>query len=94
MNILEELYYGKIMSSEHDWRYRNKYDHLMEQIIQNEKIIRSALTDEQQKAFESFQNDVVKLSSITEMESFIRGFTLAARLMIEVLAPATDLLEA
>ena len=93
MNILEDLYYGNIIPYEHDLRYRNKYDRLMEQIIQNEKVIHSALTDEQQEAFDAFQNDAVELASITELESFTKGFTLAARLMIEVLAPATDLLE-
>lgn len=64
----------------------------MEQIIQNEKIIIAALTEEQQKSFDAFQDDVSKLDSMMELEAFIKGFTLAARLMIEVLSPEKDLL--
>ena len=90
MTILEDLYYGNIIPYEHDFRDKNRFNCLMEQIIQNEKAILSALTEEQQKSFDTFKDDVSKLDSIVELDAFTKGFGLATRLMIEVLVPESN----
>ena len=94
MKTLKDLYYGNITPYDPGEQHTREYHQAKKQADQSEEAFAASLTDEQQKALDVFENDFVELSSITEMESFIRGFTLAARLMIEVLAPATDLLEA
>ena len=83
MTILEDLYYGNISSHERYIKREIRVDKLVK-LIKNEEELNSTLTEKQKETFEKFKG-TSELSCITERETFSSGFTLATRIMVEVM---------
>lgn len=84
MRILEDLYCGRIASYEHRIEPESEYEKLLQYIIRNEDDLKLTFTEQQKETFEKYKEYRADLESLTEIEAFISGFKLAARIMMEV----------
>ena len=84
MRILEDLYCGRIAPHEHRIEPESEYEMLLQYIIRNEDDLKSTFTEQQKETFEKYKEYRADLESLTEVEAFISGFKLAARMMMEV----------
>ena len=85
MNIIEELWYGNISPCERDFKRGSKYSELLGYIVRHEEDLKKRLNDEEIEILEKFTECTNEMYAIAEREAFVRGFTLGARTIIEVM---------
>ena len=85
MNIIEELWYGNIALCERDFKKGSVYSELLSYIVRHENDLRRLLNDEGKEIFEKYIECSNEMYGISEREAFVRGFTLGARTIIEVM---------
>lgn len=83
MNVLEELYYGNVFPNEKCAELNEQTKELLRLQNRNEEKLLSALTDKQKETFEKFKDCNREFSEISERQSFILGFKLGAKIIIE-----------
>ena len=86
MKTLEALYYGVINSSPYDREIKDSYQELLQLVVRNETALTDTLTDTQKDTFDKFKDCTAELHSMIELNAFIDGFTLASKIMTEVMA--------
>ena len=74
MTILEDLWYGNVRPTERSIVRGSKLDNLM-----------GSLTDKQKESFEKFKDCQSEITAYLETEAFTSGFTIAVKLMVEVM---------
>ena len=85
MNIIEDLYYGRIAPYEVSMTATPEMEKLKALATENEDLLRASLSDEQKEQLEKLTESVTDISSVSEREMFIIGFRLGVKLMIDVL---------
>ena len=85
MNILEELWYGRINPSQRTQPDDQSVSKLTEQIVEKEDELAALLSDEAKKILDQMRDTQLDLSTSNERKAFISGFTLGARIMLEVM---------
>ena len=85
MNIIEDLYYGRIAPYEVSMTATPEFEKLKALAAENEDLLRATLSDEQKEQLEKLTESVTDISSVSEREMFIIGFRLGVKLMIDVL---------
>ena len=85
MNILEDLWFGNISPWERPFKRDSAYAELLSLVIRHQEDLRSMLKDEETEIFEKFTECTNEMYGIAEREAFVRGFTLGARIIIEVM---------
>ena len=85
MGILEELWYGNISPCERDFKRGSTYSELLGYIVRHEEDLQKRLNDEEKEIFEKFTECTNEMYGIAEREAFVRGFTLGARIIIEIM---------
>lgn len=85
MNILEELYYGNVYPNEKCAKLDEQTKELLSLQNRNVEKLMLTLTDEQKETFEKFKDCNREFSEISERQSFILGFKLGARIIIEAI---------
>ena len=85
MNIIDELWYGNISPCERDFKRGSKYSELLGYIVRHEEDLKKRLNDEEIEILEKFTECTNEMYGISEREAFVRGFTLGARIVIEVM---------
>ena len=85
MTTLEDLYYGNISPHERYIKRGSRFDQLVKLICKNEESLTATLTEQQKETFEKFKDSQSELSGLTERDAFRNGFTLATRIMVEVM---------
>ena len=85
MNIIEELWYGNIAPCERDFKKDSVYSELLGYIVKHENDLRRLLNDEGKEIFEKYIECTNEMYGISEREAFAGGFTLGARIMIEIM---------
>ncbi len=85
MTTIDDLYYGNLHPCDRDIVRGSRTDRLLRLLCKNEESLTAALTEQQKETFLKFKNCQDELASITEREAFKIGFTLATRLMVEVM---------
>ena len=85
MTILEDLWYGNVRPTERSIVRGSKLDNLMKLICQNEDDLMGGLTEKQKESFEKFKDCQSEITDYLETEAFARGFTIAVKLMVEVM---------
>ena len=85
MNIIEELWCGNISPCERDFKKGSKYSELLGYIVRHEEDLKKRLNDEEIEILEKFTECTNEMYGIAEWEAFGRGFTLGARIIIEVM---------
>lgn len=82
---LEEFWYGNIHPTDRDIIPNSRIDKLLKLAVKNEQRLNDLLSDEERAAFQKFKDSQAELSSVNECESFMLGFRLGARFMLEVM---------
>ena len=85
MIILDDLWYGNVRSTERSIVRGSKLDNLMNILCQNEDNLMGSLTDKQKESFEKFKDCQSEITDYLETEAFTSGFTIAVKLMVEVM---------
>ncbi|MGN0498140.1 MAG: DUF6809 family protein [Acutalibacteraceae bacterium] len=85
MNILEDLYYGNIVPNEKCARLDDEVKGLLKLLNRNEEKLIATLSEEQKETFEKYKDCNQEIFENRERESFIEGFQLGARIIIEVI---------
>ena len=85
MNILEELWYGRINPSQRTQPDDKSASELTEQIVEKEDELAPLLSDEANEILEQMREKQLDLSTANERKAFISGFRLGARIMLEVM---------
>ena len=85
MTILEDLWYGNVRPTERSIVRGSKLDNLMKLICQNEDDLMKGLSEKQKESFEKFKDCQSEITDYLETEAFTSGFTIAVKLMVEVM---------
>ena len=85
MNILEDLYYGNINPCEKEFKKGSTYSQLLGYIVRHQQDLLKRMNDEEKEVFEKFTECTNEMYGIAEREAFVRGFTLGARIIVEVM---------
>ncbi len=90
MNILEDLWFGNISPWERPFKKGGAYSELLTLIARHYDDLRGRLTDDEKEIFEKYTDCAGEMHDLTEREAFIKGFTIGARIIIEVMATGGD----
>lgn len=85
MSILDELWYGNITPCERDFKKGSAYAELLGYIVRHEEALQKRMNDEEKEILEKLTECTDEMYGIAEREAFVRGFTLGARITIEVM---------
>lgn len=85
MYILDELWRGKITPSERRIREGSRYAAVLHDNTQNDRAFCESLTKEQRKAYDEIYNGQMELLGIAEEESFILGYRIGVRLLLDAI---------
>ncbi len=85
LSILEDLYYGELNPCERCSQLDDESRGLLKLKISNEQNLVVTLTEKQKNDFEKHKEFEQKLSQISEKKSFLAGFKLGVRIVIEVM---------
>lgn len=85
MQILEELYIGNVRPGERSFRRNSQYGRALSASADAADKLIAALSDEQKKLFEEYMDAQREVMVITDMETFIYGFRIGAKIMLDVL---------
>ena len=91
MNILEDLWFGNISPWERPFRKDGAaYAELLALVVRHQEDLLSRLNDEEKEIFEKFADCTTEMHDLTEREAFVKGFTIGAQIIIEVMATRGD----
>jgi hypothetical protein len=77
VQILEDLYIGNVRPGERMFKRNSQYAKALDETVKAGDALTSSLSDEQKEFFEA--------NVLTECETFIYAFRLAAKIIIDVL---------
>ena len=84
MKILEELYYGNISPVEKEIIKDSEYDKINQRVnVLIEKFMKE-LNNKQRTELDDIIETYISLANISETDSFIEGFCLGSKIMLEV----------
>ena len=90
MSILEELWYGNVNPGELNIKKHSPCKELLALMIRHQDDLLSRLNAEEKEIFEKYCDCASEMHDLTEREAFVKGFTLGARIIIEVMTRPTD----
>jgi glutamyl/glutaminyl-tRNA synthetase len=85
MLILEDLYLGDVRPSERSFKRNTQYAKALDDLVKAGDALTDTLTEKQKEMFEDYMTAQREVSVLTDCETFIYAFRLAARTMIDVL---------
>lgn len=83
MNTLEDLYYGNLFPHEKVSKLDDETKELLTLLNRGEEKLTATLSNEQKETFEKYKDCNREISEICERQSFISGFKLGAKIVIE-----------
>ena len=86
MTTLENLYYGNIAPHEYEVEHGSEYDVTAKLVIRHEQELSATLTKQQKAILEKIKDNHTELMNLGERNAFVRGFSLAVRLMIDAMS--------
>ena len=85
MLILEELYLGDVRPSERSFKRNSQYAKALNEVVRAGDALTDTLTEKQKEKFEDYMTAQRVVNVLTDCETFIYSFRLAAKIMIDVL---------
>ena len=85
MLFLEEFWYGNISPSEERCRPNSEYSKVFREMEKFENLLKEKLDDEGWKNFQQLTKAQMEVSSLSDCDSFISGFRLGAKVIMDVL---------
>ena len=85
MLILEDLYLGDIRSGERSFKRNTQYVRALDDLMKAGDALTDTLTEKQKEKFEDYMTAQREVNVLTDCETFIYAFRLAAKIMLNVL---------
>ena len=85
MSIIEDLWHGNIAPNERFFEKNSEYAAVLHDVLQHSKDLRDRLNDKEAEILEKLTESMNEMCGIGEWDAFVRGFTLGARIIMEVL---------
>ncbi len=85
MLILEDLYLGDIRPSERSFKCNSQYAKALDDLVKAGDALTDTLTEKQKEMFKDYITAQREANVLTDCETFIYAFRLAAKIMIDVL---------
>jgi len=85
MLILEDLYLGDVRPSERSFKRNSQYAKALDEVVRAGDTLTDTLTEKQKEMFEDYMTAQREVTVLTDCETFIYAFRLAAKIMIDVL---------
>ena len=86
MLILEDLYLGDVRPSERSFKRNSQYAKALDDLVKAGDALTDTLTEKQKETFEDYMTARREVNVLTDCETFIYAFRLAAKIMIDVLS--------
>ena len=86
MTTLEDLYYGNIAPYERYIRHCSRGEKILKLLCRNEENLTKNLNNRQKELFNKFTECQKELSDITTRQDFAYVFSLAVKIMVEVIS--------
>ncbi len=88
LNLIEELYFGNICPNEESFDKRSRYASFLKTISVNEEKLNAYFkthtgAEEEEHLFSQFINAQGEIQRFSELDRFVEGFQLGARLMLD-----------
>ena len=83
--MLEDLYIGNVRPGERMFKRNSQYAKALDETVKAGDALTASLSDEQKEFFEDYMTAQREVNILTDCETFIYAFRLAARTMIDVL---------
>lgn len=90
MTILEDLYYGNICPWERSVKKESREQKAVQLMVSDEEKLRETLTNQQKEMLDKYRDSYNKLLAICERESFVSGYILTTRIMVEIMYGAAE----
>ena len=84
MLILEDLYLGDVHPSERSFTRNSQYAKALDELVKAGDMLTETLTEKQKEMFENYMTAQREVNVLTDCETFIYSFCLAAKIMIVV----------
>ena len=91
MQILDQLWYGNLNSSEQAFSKGGLFDTTLKEMVKAEDKLRSLLTPEGLRLWEECQDKHATLSDLRESHAFTEGFRIGAQMILDVLREGESL---
>lgn len=85
MLILEDLYLGDVRPSERSFKRNSQYARTLDEFVKAGNALTDTLTEKQKEMLEDYMTAQREVNVLTDCETFIYSFRLAAKTMIDVL---------
>ena len=85
MLILEDLYLGDVRPSERSFKRNSQYAKALDELVKAGDALTDTLSEKQKEIFEDYMTAQREVTVLTDCETFIYAFRLAAKIMIDVL---------
>ena len=85
MLILEDLYLGDVHPSERSFKRNSQYAKALDELVKAGDTLTDTLTEKQKEMFEDYMTAQREVNVLTDCETFIYAFRMAAKAMIDVL---------
>ena len=85
MLILEDLYFGDVQPSERSFKRNSQYAKALDDLVKAGDALTDTITEKQKEMFEDYMTAQREVNVLTDCETFIYAFRLAAKIMIDVL---------
>ena len=85
MLILEDLYLGDVRPSKRRFTRNSQYAKALDELVKAGDMLTETLTEKQKELFEDYMTAQREVNVLTDCETFIYSFRLAAKIMIDVL---------
>ena len=85
MLILEDLYLGDVRPSERSFKRNSQYAKALDDLVKAGDALTDTLTEKHKEMFESYMTAQREVNVLTDCETFIYSFRLAAKIMVDVL---------
>lgn len=82
---IQDIFYGNLTPCERDLKKGSRMAELVSEIARYQEDLGNRLNAEEKALFEHFADCSAEMYGISECEAFVSGFTLGARIMIDVL---------
>ena len=84
MLILEDLYLGDVRPSERSFKRNSQYAKSLDDLVKAGDALTDTLTEKQKEIFEDYMTAQREVNVLTDCETFIYAFRLAAKIMIKL----------
>ena len=85
MQILEELYLGDVRPGDRSFKRNSQYSKALDDVVKAGDALTEGLTKEQKELFEDYMTAQREVNVLTDCETFLYAFRLAAKIMIDIL---------